>query len=111
MSWLDNLLSLRWLRGSADDLDAQLEDLSHPEAGADAAPAPPAGRWGADAADELAGAPQGRDPVLSTDLESLRNRLDMAANAAPSEPDDDGAPLPARPPAAAPIAVHAAALA
>ena len=30
MSWLDNLLSLRWLRGSADDLDAQLEDLSHP---------------------------------------------------------------------------------
>jgi signal transduction histidine kinase len=111
MSWLDNLLSLRWLRGSADDLDAQLEDLSHPDAGAGAAPAPPAGRWGADAADELAGAAQGRDPVLSTDLESLRNRLDMAANAAPSEPGDDGAPLPARPPAAAPIAVHAAALA
>jgi signal transduction histidine kinase len=111
MSWLDNFLSLRWLRGSADDLDAQLDDLSHPHPDADAAPAPPAGRWGVDATDQPALAPIGRDPVLSTDLESLRNRLDMAANTATGAPSDDGAAAAPRPPAQAPIADRAGALA
>jgi signal transduction histidine kinase/CheY-like chemotaxis protein len=112
MSWLDNLLTLRWLRGSADDLDAQLEDLNHPVAGPQAGvvPAPPAGRWGAGAADELARAPEGDDPMASTNLKSLRNRLDMAANNAPGAPSD-GAPGAAHPPAAAPIGDRAPALA
>jgi signal transduction histidine kinase/CheY-like chemotaxis protein len=108
MSWLDNLLSLRWLRGSADDIDFPPEGGDQPPASA-AAPPPAGAVWGSAAAADPARAPAGSDPLPSTELDSLRHRLDLASNTA--APSDDLALVASPPPAGAPIGDRAGAAA